>query len=85
MNIMIFSSLLLASSAAYFDPSYLVCIPGFGMTFGYLYYHLKRLDLNNRIECGNFFRKNNIVGLFLFLSLVMKGLYSNIEKNKDEK
>lgn len=48
MNIMILSSLILASSSAYFDPSYLACIPGFIATYGYLYYHLAKLDLNNR-------------------------------------
>lgn len=41
-------SFIFTSSTIFFDSSYIYCLPGFIITYGYLFNLLKKLDLNNR-------------------------------------
>jgi len=77
---MLLCSFLFASSTALVDPSYLYCLPGFTLSYLYLFYEISKLDIANREACGRFFRKNNYIGLLILLSLMTKGLWN--ENNK---
>jgi len=35
---------------------------------------LDKMDIKNKASCGEFFKKNNIFGLLIFLGLVVKRL-----------
>ncbi len=72
-------SLGLSCSIALFNPAYIVCLPGFLLSYGVLLNSLHGLDLNDRAACGNFFRRNNYVGAFIFLSLAVRGMMSSEE------
>ena len=56
------------------DPDYIlsvVCMLGADL---YLLRTLKKLNISNRKQCGDFFLKNNRYGMMIFLSLVVTNL-----------
>lgn len=65
-----------AASTAIVDARYIYCLPGFVAAYGYLFHLLGKLDLNDRGQCGQFFRRNNYIGVFIFLSLIMRGIFA---------
>jgi 4-hydroxybenzoate polyprenyltransferase len=73
---MMLLSFTFASSTALFDSSYIYCLPGFIATYAYLFNLLKKLDLKNPSECGHFFRRNNYIGIFIFFSLLLRGIFN---------
>jgi 4-hydroxybenzoate polyprenyltransferase len=77
---MMLGSFTLASATALFDPSFIYCLPGFVATYAYLFSLLKKLDLSNRAQCGEFFKRNNYIGVFIFLSLLLRGIFSEKKK-----
>ena len=80
MGGMIALSLALSCSLALVSPSYWVCLPGFFLSYGYLAKALYDLDINDRAACGRFFKKNNYVGILIFLSLLSRGVVEEYSK-----
>lgn len=75
LNLMMLLSFCLAASTALVDARYVYCLPGFVAAYGYLFRLLWRLDLKDRGQCGQFFKRNNYIGVFIFLSLIMRGIF----------
>ena len=76
LYLMMLLSFGFAASTAIVDARYMFCLPGFVAAYGYLFHLLGRLDLNDRGQCGQFFRRNNYIGVFIFLSLIMRGIFA---------
>ncbi len=73
-NQLLAASLLLTSALTLFNPNYIYSLPVFIGAHVFLKLELNKIDFKNKESCNQFFKKNNIFGLLIFVGLVIKRL-----------
>jgi 4-hydroxybenzoate polyprenyltransferase len=80
---MLAASCLLTSSLALVNSNYLYSLPVFIAAHVFLKMELNKIDIKNKESCNQFFKKNNIFGLLIFVGLLIKRLVD--ESQMEEK